>query len=156
MEFRDSPAEAAFRGRVRDFLDAEFPSEYSRRPTEWGQFNGAGGPPPEGWREFMRGWVKKLNEQGWGAPAWPKEYGGGGLSVKEQFILSEEFAWRRAPRMGGIGHGWAGPTIMVSGTDEQKERYLPKIISGEEVVVSALQRAGRRERPRQPADARNS
>jgi alkylation response protein AidB-like acyl-CoA dehydrogenase len=51
--------------------------------------------------------------------------------VKEQFILSEEFAWRRAPRSGGIGHGWAGPTIMVYGSQEQKDDLLPKIISGE-------------------------
>jgi alkylation response protein AidB-like acyl-CoA dehydrogenase len=82
-------------------------------------------------RDFMKTWTGKLNQHGWGAPAWPREHGGGGLSVKEQFILSEEFAWRRAPRSGGIGHGWAGPTIMVYGSQEQKDDLLPKIISGE-------------------------
>jgi alkylation response protein AidB-like acyl-CoA dehydrogenase len=90
--------------------------------------------PPVGrdFAAFMKDWTAKLNERGWGAPAWPKEYGGGGLSVKQQFILSEEFAWRRAPRSGGIGHGWAGPTIMVYGTPEQKAEYLPRILSGED------------------------
>ncbi|MCK9519022.1 MAG: acyl-CoA dehydrogenase family protein [Dehalococcoidia bacterium] len=131
MEFRDTAEEAAFRAKVRGFLDAEFPPEVAERPVEWGLFNASGTIVNPNIREFLRGWTKKLNEHGWGAPAWPKEYGGGGLSVKEQFILAEEFAWRRAPRPGGIGHGWAGPTIMTYGTDEQKAEYLPKIISGE-------------------------
>jgi alkylation response protein AidB-like acyl-CoA dehydrogenase len=131
MEFRDNEKEAAFRGTVSGFLDAEFPKDFEGRSTEWGLFNGAGRVGPD-FMGFMKGWTAKLNEHGWGAPAWPKEHGGGGLSVKEQFILSEEFAWRRAPRPGGIGHGWAGPTIMVYGTPEQKERHLPRIISGED------------------------
>ena len=45
---------------------------------------------------------------------------------------SKSAAWRRAPRTGGIGHGWAGPTIMVYGSDEQKDRYLSRILSGED------------------------
>ncbi len=130
MEFRDSTAEAGFRTEVRGFLDAEFPEEWRRRPGEWGLFNGAAWANRD-FTRFMKEWTPKLNRHGWGAPAWPTEHGGGGLSVKEQFILSEEFAWRRAPRPGGIGLGWAGPTIMVYGTDEQKRDYLPRIISGE-------------------------
>ncbi len=130
MEFRDSPKEDQFRAEVRSFLDKEFPPEFSNRPTEWGLFNAAGRMSSD-FAGFMRSWTPKLNERGWGAPAWPKEHGGGGLSVTEQFILSEEFAWRRAPRPGGIGHGWAGPTIMVYGSEEQKQEFLPKIISGE-------------------------
>ncbi len=141
MEFRDNPAEAAFRDTVSSFLEQEYPSEYAARPTEWGLFNGAGRAQP-GFREFMRDWTAKLNERGWGAPAWPKEHGGGGLSVKEQFILSEEFAWRRAPRPGGIGHGWAGPTIMVYGSEEQKAAYLPKIISGEHIWCQLFSEPG--------------
>src|SRR5689334_13976984 len=87
VEFRDSPKEAEFRAIVRSFL-ADYPEEYSNRPTEWGLFNAGGRGFQGGFMEFMRGWNKKLNERGWGAPAWPKEHGGGGLSVKEQFILS--------------------------------------------------------------------
>jgi alkylation response protein AidB-like acyl-CoA dehydrogenase len=131
MNFRDSPTEAAFRAEVRAFLDAHFPAEFAARPVEWGLFNGAGVATPE-FRAFLREWTARLNARGWAAPHWPKEYGGAGLSVTEQFVLSEEFAWRRAPRPGGIGHGWAGPTIIVYGTDEQKARYLPRILSGED------------------------
>lgn len=131
MEFRDSTAEVEFRNEVRGFLEAEYPPAMSEGRTEWGLFNASGMRGRE-YYDFLGGWTKKLNGRGWGAPAWPKEHGGGGLSVKEQFILSEEFAWKRAPRPGGIGHGWAGPTIMVAGTEEQKERFLPRIISGED------------------------
>ncbi len=130
MDFHDNEQEAAFRKVVSAFLDSEFPQELANRPEEWGLFNGAG-RLGHTFRDFMKAWNEKLNARGWAAPAWPREYGGAGLSVKEQFILSEEFAWRRAPRPGGIGHGWAGPTIMMYGTPEQKAEYLPKILSGE-------------------------
>ncbi|GAB4331479.1 MAG: acyl-CoA dehydrogenase [Dehalococcoidia bacterium] len=145
MEFRDSPQEQAFRREVRSFLDAEYPKdveEQRRALAEWGLFNGAGRQGGPEFGEFWKSWQKKLNERGWGVPHWPKEYGGGGLSVKEQFILSEEFAWRRAPRPGGIGHGWAGPTIMVYGTEEQKKRYLPRIISGEDMWCQLFSEPG--------------
>jgi len=141
MEFRDNTSEIDFRHEVSSFLDTEFPKEMGARPTEWGLFN-SGGRATSGFMDFMRSWNKKLNVRGWGAPAWPKEHGGGGLSVKEQFILSEEFAWRRAPRPGGIGHGWAGPTIMVYGTQEQKDRLLPRIISGEDMWCQLFSEPG--------------
>lgn len=132
MDFLDSTRESAFRGEVRGFLESDLPPWVSQRPGEWGLFNGSAAAFSQAdFRTFYKDWTAKLNERGWGAPAWPKEHGGGGLSVKEQFILSEEFAWRRAPRPGGIGHGWAGPTIMVYGSQEQKDELLPKIISGE-------------------------
>jgi alkylation response protein AidB-like acyl-CoA dehydrogenase len=141
MDFRDSDREYEFRNEVREFLDAEFPSDFSGRPIEWGLFNGAGRVTPE-FAQFSKSWTAKLNSRGYGAPAWPKEHGGGGLSVKEQFILSEEFAWRRAPRSGGIGQGWAGPTIMVYGSQEQKDELLPKIISGEHVWCQLFSEPG--------------
>ncbi|MGI8926881.1 MAG: acyl-CoA dehydrogenase family protein [Tepidiformaceae bacterium] len=141
MEFRDSAVEAGFRQEVREFLQRDFPEEMGRRPTEWGLFNGAGRMGPD-YAAFMKGWTRQLNARGWGAPAWPREHGGGGLSVKEQFILSEEFAWQRAPRPGGIGHGWAGPTIMVYGTEKQKDRHLPRIIGGDDTWCQLFSEPG--------------
>ena len=140
MDFRDSPEETTFRQEVRSFLDQELPGEMARE-GEWGLFN-AGGRRPANYGDFWKDWLKKLNARGWGAPAWPKEHGGGGLGIKEQFILSEEFAWKRAPRPGGIGHGWAGPTIMVYGTEEQKAEHLPKIISGEKMWCQLFSEPG--------------
>ncbi len=140
MEFRDNDQEVAFREEVRGFLGSEFPDEMIRG-GEWGLFNGSGRRAAD-FGSFWKEWVAKLNTNGWGAPAWPKEHGGGGLSIKEQFILSEEFAWKRAPRPGGIGHGWAGPTVMVYGTEEQKAEHLPKIISGEKVWCQLFSEPG--------------
>ncbi len=142
MEFRDTHDESAFRSRVGTFLDSELPPEFAGRVPEWGLFNGGGGWRSGDFRSWMREWTAKLNVHGWGAPAWPREYGGGGLNVKEQFILSEEFARRRVPRPGGIGHGWAGPTIIVYGTQEQKEHYLPRIISGEDMWCQLFSEPG--------------
>jgi alkylation response protein AidB-like acyl-CoA dehydrogenase len=145
MRLTDSSQEAAWREEVRGFILSECPPE-----LRGGGGMGFGGPPeaeeeqrpprPEaraggaGFRMAsgaMAEWRKKLYERGWIAPAWPKEYGGGGLSIMEQFILSEEFAELRAPRLGGMGISMAGPTIIVHGNDEQKAEHLPRILRGE-------------------------
>jgi alkylation response protein AidB-like acyl-CoA dehydrogenase len=128
MDFRDTPLEAAFRQEVRDFIDRELPPEIARRDVEWGALAGAGS---WAFRELTTGWRKKLVERGWIAPAWPKEYGGAGMSVIEQFIFNQEMARAKAPTGGGIGTGWAGPTIIAYGSEEQKREHLPPILSGE-------------------------
>ena len=72
-----------------------------------------------------------MRERGWLAAHWPKEYGGGGLSVYEQFIYGYELAHQRVAMMGGVGLSHAGPTIMVAGNEVQRREHLPKILSGE-------------------------
>ncbi len=124
MNFRDTPVEATFRTEVRAFIEAELP------PSLLGQSDMRMSAPEDD-RGPIREWTRKLASRGWITPAWPKEYGGGGLSVMEQFIFNEEMARVRAPRLGGIGAGWAGPTIIVYGTDAQKAEHLPGIVSGE-------------------------
>jgi alkylation response protein AidB-like acyl-CoA dehydrogenase len=132
MDFRDSPTEAEFREEVRSFLESEMPKG----------FGPAGGPAAkqdtavrDGVDRFgvYREWQKKLAAKGWTAPAWPKKYGGAGMSVMEQFIFNEEMATARAPRTGGIGVGFAGPTIITYGTDDQKSEHLPGIVSGDDI-----------------------
>jgi len=76
------------------------------------------------------------------APAWPKEYGGAGMSVMEQFIFNWEMAEARAPRPGGIATGFAGPTLIVHGTDDQKKKYLPEILDGETVWCQGYSEPG--------------
>ena len=129
MEFRDAPEEAAFRAEVRSFIEQEVDDTVRRRPGIWGSFDTSrdAGLPKKGWR-------KKLAERAWIAPAWPKEYGGAGMTIMQQFIFNEEMSLCRAPRTGGgIALGMAGPTIMLYGTDEQKQRLLPPILSGDQV-----------------------
>lgn len=80
--------------------------------------------------EAYKGWMTKLASKGWVAPAWPKEYGGAGMTIMEQFIFNEELAVARAPRPGGIGITMAGPTIIVYGSDEQKKQHLSGMLEG--------------------------
>ncbi|HEY5647206.1 MAG TPA: acyl-CoA dehydrogenase family protein [Pseudomonadales bacterium] len=77
-------------------------------------------------------WLDRAAERGWTAPAWPKEYGGGGLSKEEAGILRQEMAAIRAlPPATGMGLAMIGPTLLEFGTEDQKQRHLPKITSGE-------------------------
>ncbi len=126
MDLRDSPEEAAFRAEVKEFIEKEAPktdrglSRDEALITNW---------------QANQDWFKKLASRGWIAPAWPKEYGGASMTTIQQFIFNEEMALHRAPRPVHliIGLGMAGPTLIVHGTDDQKQRFLPGMLSGEEI-----------------------
>jgi alkylation response protein AidB-like acyl-CoA dehydrogenase len=147
MDFHDTPEEAAFRTEVREFIDKECEPGIRRRG--FGAMFGGGG-----WDDIRMGtdeyrrrngaWAKKLSEKGWIAPAWPKEYGGAGMTVMQQFIFNQEMAVSGAPRGGnyGIGAGWAGPTIILYGTEEQKKKYLPGIVKGDEIWCQGFSEPG--------------
>mgnify|MGYP006110418107 FL=1 len=77
-------------------------------------------------------WLDRMIEKGWTAPVWPTEYGGGGLSTDEYMTLVQEMRRidARAP-LGGMGVSLIGPTLLEYGTDEQKERHIPRIVRGE-------------------------
>ncbi len=122
MDLRDTPEEAAFRQEVREFIAQNLPDSSKAR----------------GARRFEdddREWSRKLGEAGYAGLTWPKEYGGAGAPYSHQAIFLEESARAEAPsHLGVIGLGMAGPTIIVVGhADEQKERYLAKILSAEEI-----------------------
>ncbi|MBN2074321.1 MAG: acyl-CoA dehydrogenase family protein [Dehalococcoidales bacterium] len=130
MDFSLTPEEEAFKKEVNDWLD-----ENMKDLPDWYIRNDGSGPEPESEESlaFNREWHKKLYAAGFVGIAWPKEYGGRGATLMEQVIFNEEMAKRRAPMgAGGLGVGWAGPTIIAAGTEEQKKRFLPKILSGEE------------------------
>ena len=140
MDFRDSPADAGFRSQVRSFIDAELPEALRHIEPEWGSFNTRGGRGGDS--EAGKQWRQKLVGKKWIAPHWPVKYGGAGLDIGQQFIFNEEIALHRAPGVGGIGVGWAGPTIMVYGSEEQKQRFLPRILSGEETWCQGFSEPG--------------
>ena len=124
MDFRDSPEDAAFRQEVRGFLKTDLREEWKARPDEG----------EEGFAALYdrrRPWREKVGKKGWTAPAWPKEYGGAGMTVIQQFIMNEEFAEARAPARDIFGIGMVGPTLVVHGTEEQKKEHLPRILSAE-------------------------
>ncbi|MQA00812.1 MAG: hypothetical protein GEU80_16070 [Dehalococcoidia bacterium] len=133
MELVDTPQEAAFRAEVRKFIE-----QYGAKARPGGGNGGGRGEDAEsGWsadyRERTKAWRDALVERGWIAPAWPKEYGGAGLTAKEQFILNEELAEDGLSNVGGFGVMMLGPTLMVHGSDDQKQEHLSKILKGEVV-----------------------
>jgi alkylation response protein AidB-like acyl-CoA dehydrogenase len=147
MDFNDTPDEAAFRTEVRAFIEKECPAGIRRRG--FGAMFGGGGwddirMSTDEYRQRNGAWVKKLADKGWIAPAWPKEYGGAGMSVMQQFIFNQEMATAGAPKGGnyGIGTGWAGPTIILYGNDAQKQKYLPDIVKGDAVWCQGFSEPG--------------
>ncbi len=84
----------------------------------------------------------KLAKKGWSAPAWPVEYGGMGATVRQQAVFNEELAYHRVPGPDFIAINYVGPTLMLFGTDEQKRRYLPPILAGEEVWCQGYSEPG--------------
>jgi alkylation response protein AidB-like acyl-CoA dehydrogenase len=133
MDFRDTAEEAAWRSEVRAFVERELPqslkADLLRQLT----------PGMQDWdRLETRVWRSRLAEKGWIAPSWPREYGGAGLTLMQQFIMSEEFAEANAPRVGGNGIDMLGPTLIAHGTDEQKREFLPKILSSEAVFAQGF------------------
>jgi alkylation response protein AidB-like acyl-CoA dehydrogenase len=133
MDFRDSPAEAAFRREVRSWFAANLPEGWKRRIAESGRSDEA----------VARQWSRKLFDAGYAGLTWPKEYGGAGAPYTYQAIFLEEAARAETPEhIGLIGIGMAGPTIMAHGSADQKARYLPKILSGEDVWCQGFSEPG--------------
>jgi len=125
MDLSFSPEQEEFRARVQGFLRDNL-------PPGWGQ----AGFRPEGMSmtDFLRDWQRRLYEGGFLGMAWPKEFGGQGASQIEMAIFNEEVARVRAPApLNVLGLTMAAPTIITYGTDEQKKRYLSKILSCEEI-----------------------
>jgi len=93
-----------------------------------------GGPGDEHmFAEERKAWERRLAEGGWTCIGWPREHGGRGASIEQQVIFHEEYARAGGPgRMGHIGEGLAGPTLIAFGSEAQRERYLPGIRSGTE------------------------
>ncbi len=128
MDFSLTPEQEAFRQRVRAWLQANIPAEWARRVM-----GAADVPRPQAY-DFLRDWQRRLYEAGFIGLTWPVEYGGRGLTFMEELILHEELALAKAPPiLNVLGVGMAGPTIIAYGTEEQKRRYLSKILSCEEI-----------------------
>jgi alkylation response protein AidB-like acyl-CoA dehydrogenase len=130
MDFSYTPQEEAFRQEVRSWLDKN-----TKELPEWWynpEVLGLEVDSPE-YHEFALWWHKKLYSGGFVGLHWPKEYGGRGATLLEQVIFEEEMSTAKCPGVyNRFGVGWAGPTIMSYGNEEQKKRFLPKILSGEE------------------------
>jgi alkylation response protein AidB-like acyl-CoA dehydrogenase len=132
VDLRDSPDEAAFRAQARAWIRASLPEE----------LRGARGGATR-FEELGRRWSRMLADAGYAGLTWPREYGGAGAPYAHQAIFLEELADAEAPQhIGVIGLGMAGPTIIAHGTEEQKARYLPRILSAEEIWCQGFSEPG--------------
>ena len=119
----------AFRLEVRDWLKANYPAELAspvtgREEAMWGGRAFAGSDDPQ------IVWMKRVAARGWTAPAWPTQYGGGGLAPEKARIVEQELARFRPPLV-SFGIWMLGPVLLEFASDDQKAEHLPKIIQGE-------------------------
>jgi len=116
----------AFREETSTWLEANCPQEMRNRTFHWEDAHEVYDT------DAGREWLKLMAERGWTAPTWPKEYGGGGLEAEEAGIIAQEMGRIKAiPALTGMGLSMIGPTLLEYGTEEQKIRHIPKIVSGE-------------------------
>jgi alkylation response protein AidB-like acyl-CoA dehydrogenase len=123
MDFELSDSERAFRDEVRAWLKANAAKD-----------GAAEGGDMRSFIESRRAWQKKLYEAGYVGITWPEEYGGRGRSFMDHLIFNDEMILAHAPEpINVIGLGMGGPVVIAHGTDEQKTRYLPPLLSAEEI-----------------------
>jgi alkylation response protein AidB-like acyl-CoA dehydrogenase len=117
----------SFRTEARAWLDANFPKSLANDPAAQLAKLAARPESPEATK-----WRKTLGAKGWGAPMWPKEVGGGGLTREQTKVLNEEMAkiGARNP-IGGMGISFFGPTLLEYGTDALKKEHFPGIVNGD-------------------------
>ncbi|MCB4822349.1 acyl-CoA dehydrogenase family protein [Roseicella aerolata] len=125
----DSLEDEHFRQVVREFLRQNYPEELRNPPKRLH------------WAE-NKPWYMKLAEKGWLCPGWPKEHGGLGLSPAKQIILTEEYERHGVARTNDHGVVMLGPLVIKYGTEEQKQRFLPKILTGEHIWCQGYSEPG--------------
>ncbi|MGE7770479.1 acyl-CoA dehydrogenase family protein [Viridibacillus arvi] len=127
MDFSFTKKEEAFRQELRTWLEVNLPEGWiegtSKLPTDEGEY-----------AKFLRNWQRKLFKGGWAAIAWPEKYGGRKASLMEEIIYHQEMVRVKAPPLVNyVGIHMVGPTLMQIGTEEQQEKFIQKILTGEEV-----------------------
>ncbi len=132
MDFKYSEEDEAFRAEFRSWLEASM-------PRDWRDDGELADPDTKSEFERRRAWHRKLYDAGWMCIHWPKEFGGRGATLMQQFIYNQELDRAKAPPVVNFqGIARVGPTLMQWGTPEQKARYIPKIPSAEEIWCQGL------------------
>lgn len=121
MDINFSPEDIAFRNEVRAFLQEAFTDELAS------QINN-----PKTFKKAQCEWQKRLNGKGWAAPNWPVEHGGAGWSVTQSFIYESERSAAGAPDVVPFGLKMVAPVIYTFGSEEQKQRFLPRILNSDD------------------------
>lgn len=122
-------SDADFRAEIRGWIEANYPPELRNPPKRLHL--------RENWP-----WYQALSEKGWIAPGWPREYGGLGLSPTKQVIWTEELERHGCARLNDHGLTMLGPLLIRYGTEAQKERFLPRILSGADIWCQGYSEPG--------------
>ncbi|MFC4278350.1 acyl-CoA dehydrogenase family protein [Achromobacter aloeverae] len=120
MDLQFTPEELAFRDEVRGFLKDQLPESLAYKVKNNLHLS----------KEDMEDWQARVNERGWLASHWPREYGGTGWSVFEKFIFETECAIAGAPRLLSFGLTMLGPVLIRYGSEAQRRHWLPRILNG--------------------------
>ena len=147
MDYREDQTIVDFRNEVKTFIGDNLPSD-------WG--SGSGG---EGYEQdvmdLTRSFQSEMAKRRWLTMAWPREHGGLEAPHSQQMIMAEEMAYHRAPGGGSnMGVQWVGPSLMLYGTDEQKEEHLAGIADAETWWCTLYSEPGSGSDPRLAADPR--
>jgi alkylation response protein AidB-like acyl-CoA dehydrogenase len=124
MNLDFTPEEVAFREEIREWLH--------RNLQAFGHFQIT--PAQRRDLAYRRSWDDRLCREGWACISWPKAFGGREMSPMSQLIFHEEYARAGAPMsLNSLGQGILGPTLIVYGSEEQKQRFLPGILKNQEI-----------------------
>jgi alkylation response protein AidB-like acyl-CoA dehydrogenase len=127
VDLQFSAAEEEFAGRARDWLEEQLSGT-------WSFLRGVGGNADEGYFAERLAWEKELHAAGWVGLGWPEEYGGHPATPNERIVFALEYARARGPHRAGFqGTNLIGPTILAFGTEEQKARFIPRILAAEDI-----------------------
>ncbi len=136
MDLNYTPDEEAFRRQVRNWLDENIPDSGLRGVDR-------NADRDKSTLEKMKAWQRRVHQAGYLALSWPKAYGGQAMDPVRQSIANEEMVRTRAPALiGAMGISMVGPTLIAWGDDEQKARYLPKILAAEEIWCQGYSEPG--------------
>jgi alkylation response protein AidB-like acyl-CoA dehydrogenase len=123
LDINFSAEDVAFRDEVREFFDKEYDSEVSKSQAD---------NHSSDYKSSIVAWQKKLHAKGWIAPDWPVEYGGTGWSSTQKYIYETERGLAGIPDVIPFGLKMVAPVIYTFGTEEQKARFLPRILSSDD------------------------
>ena len=128
MDLRFTDEDEAFRAEVAAFLEAELAGPFAA-------VRGRGGPGDDyALIDERKAWEKRLGEAGWIGLSWPKALGGRELPLMQQVIFYEEYARAGGPgRVNHMGENLLAPTVIAYGSEEQKQRFLPPILAGDDI-----------------------
>jgi len=117
MDLNYSQEELSFRDEVRTWLEANLPQDLRKKMADYAHLS----------KDDLVRWHKILAQQGWVAPAWPKEWGGTGWNVVQRYIFEEELGYAGSPPLIPFGLTMCAAVLLQFGTEAQKKRFLPRI-----------------------------